>query len=189
MNKNICLIAAFILSITAVIYAVCERISKDDEQIYISNSYFLKSFTKSNNKNQESIEVINLNTIIFESEHNYTNDDLILLAKLINAEASDMCTDEHKMWTGSVALNRIKDSRFPDNLYDVIYQTKPVKQYSSAWNGAIKKTPSKRSLDCAKRLLEGEKVCNENIIWQSEIPQGTTIKTFKTKISTTYFGY
>lgn len=129
--------------------------------------------------------------IIEETQLNswcYTDEDLILLAKVINIEAGDDCTDEHKMYVGQVVLNRILDDRFPNTLEAVIYQTEPTKQYACTDSSAFQGYPSERSIECAYRLLNGEKICNEDIIWQSEFPQGITVKVFKTKYSTTYFG-
>lgn len=116
----------------------------------------------------------------------YSDEDLLLLSRLIDAEAGDECTDEHKLYVGQVVLNRIQDSRFPNTLEEVIYQVEPQQQYASIDNVDFHNYPSERSIQCAKKLLNGEYITDEPIIWQSEFPQGTVVKVFKTKYSTTY---
>lgn len=116
----------------------------------------------------------------------YSDEDLLLLSRLIDAEAGDECTDEHKLYVGQVVLNRIQDERFPDTLEEVIYQVEPQQQYASIDNIDFYDYPSERSIQCAKKLLNGENITTEPVIWQSEFPQGTVVKVFKTKYSTTY---
>ena len=54
--------------------------------------------------------------------------DTLLLAKLINAEAGEGCSIEHNQLVGCVVMNRVKDTRFPNTISEVIYQKN---QYSS----------------------------------------------------------
>lgn len=112
------------------------------------------------------------------------NGDVYLLAQLIQAEADDECSDEHKLWVGQVALNRIKHPGFENTLKDVIYEPG---QYPSAESGAINNIPSHRSLTAAKTLLDGL-VLDDEAIWQSNFPQGEVIKVFHTRYGTTYIG-
>ncbi len=121
---------------------------------------------------------------------NYTDEDLDLLARLINCECgSDWQSDEFKLKVANVVLNRVKDGRFPDSIYDVVYQKG---QYYCVRSGAINSPPSEKSLEIARRLLEGETVLPDNIIWQSESKQGNGIyDTYYDEVlgSTTYFCY
>ena len=112
--------------------------------------------------------------------------DLELLARIINAEAGG-CTDEHQLLVGNVVLNRVADSRFPDSIYEVIYQKG---QYSPTWNGAINKTPTQQAYKNAQRLLDGERFCPSNVVFQANFKQGKGVyKTISTSYSTTYFCY
>ena len=95
--------------------------------------------------------------------------DLELLARIINAEAGG-CTDEHQLLVGNVVLNRVADSRFPNTIYEVIYQKG---QYSPTWNGAINKTPSQQAYNNAQRLLNGERFCPSNVVFQANFKQGS----------------
>jgi hypothetical protein len=108
-----------------------------------------------------------------EAEQNpskYTEYELNLLARLINAEAgSSWLTDEHQRAVASVVLNRIADPRFPNTMHSVIYQKG---QYACTWNGMISIAPSQRAIDNAKYVLENGVTIPENVIFQAQFKQG-----------------
>ena len=69
--------------------------------------------------------------------YSYTESELKLLAKLIYYEAGGECY-EGQVAVGAVVLNRVRQSGFPNTIYDVIYQQNqfsPVK--SSRWNNPV----------------------------------------------------
>jgi hypothetical protein len=115
---------------------------------------------------------------------NYSDDDLYWLSRVIDAEASDCCTDEHKMWVGVVVMNRVKSPNFPSTVKGVITQSGQYQTYS---NGTIYNQPSQRSINVAKQLLSGYRPSgSEGCVWQSNFVQGQIVKVFKTSFSTTY---
>ena len=118
-------------------------------------------------------------------EQNQENlyDDLDLLARLIYAESKDESGEEHYLLAGNVVMNRMQRPGWPDTIRGVIYQKG---QYSPTWNGQIKHKPNQLAVDCARRLLEGERFCPENVVYQAEFKQGKGI--YK-KIGKTYFCY
>ena len=122
----------------------------------------------------------------------YTTNDLIFLARIINTEANDACDDEHKQLVGAVVMNRVRDTRFPDTIWDVAYQKGQYACVNSSkfWN----EYPSERSIQAAKNVLDRKFYCPNNVIFQSESVQGTGIykvKPVKTPwySSMTYFCY
>ena len=117
----------------------------------------------------------------------YSDEDLYLLARVIDAEASDICTDEHKMCTGQVILNRMNSNKYPNTLREVVYDKG---QYASVENDRLKEEITKESLDVARRLLNGEKILPDDVVYQAEFPQGKEIvKTIYNKYldTTTYY--
>ena len=117
----------------------------------------------------------------------YSDEDLYLLARVIDAEASDICTDEHKMCTGQVILNRMNSNKYPNTLREVVYDKG---QYASVENDRLKEEISKESLEVARRLLNGEKILPDDVVYQAEFPQGKeTVKTIYNKYldTTTYY--
>ena len=124
------------------------------------------------------------------AEPNYSQEDLILIASLIECEAgSDWLADEHQQLVAMVALNRVKSDKFPNTLKEVIYQKG---QYSSVGTSRWYSTPSDRALKNAKLALEGNVYCPTNVVFQAEFTQGKGIyKSFYNEQtnSTTYFCY
>jgi hypothetical protein len=115
---------------------------------------------------------------------NYSDEDLYWLSRVIDAEASDCCTDEHKLWVGTVVMNRVDSSQFPNTVKGVITQTG---QYETYINGTIYNYPSRRSIDAAIKLLNGYRPPNsQGCIWQANFIQGQVVRTFQTSFSTTY---
>jgi N-acetylmuramoyl-L-alanine amidase len=83
----------------------------------------------------------------------FTEDDFRLLAKLTQVEAGYE-TYEGQLAVANVVLNRVKDSRFPNSIYDVIYSGK---QFPVAHNGLLDKSkPNASVLRAAKDALNGK---------------------------------
>lgn len=118
-----------------------------------------------------------------EPEQTYTDADLEMLALVIYQEAGgDACSDETRLMVGNVVLNRVADERFPDTIEEVLLQER---QYGRLhWTGLVwadraskpeEAHAVQRAYDCAKRVLEGERLLPENVIWQAEFKQGTEV--------------
>lgn len=83
----------------------------------------------------------------------FTEKDLTLLAKITMVEAGYE-SYEGQLGLANVILNRVKDSKFPDTIYDVIYSGK---QFPPAHNGILDKTkPNASVLRAAKDALNGK---------------------------------
>ncbi|XID90738.1 cell wall hydrolase [Paenibacillaceae bacterium WGS1546] len=83
----------------------------------------------------------------------YTEADYMLLAKLTQVE-SGYEGYEGQLAVANVVLNRVKDSRFPDSIRDVIYSGK---QFPVAHNGMLDKSvPNASVLRAAKDALNGK---------------------------------
>lgn len=106
-----------------------------------------------------------------ETEPAYTEEELYLLSHLICGEVEG-CDRQMKTYVGSVVLNRVADSRFPDNLHDVIYQNNPL-QYSCTVDGNFEKEPGEETIEVTKYLLENGSQLPPNVIFQAEFVQGT----------------
>lgn len=123
----------------------------------------------------EHTEVLEIGKLLDESK-------VYMLAHLIGGEAgADWCTDELQLMVGSVVLNRMADERFPNEMYDVIFQKG---QYSTTWNGAYEKEPSERTVANARFLLENGPTIPSDVVWQANFPQKETYKI----VQGVYFG-
>lgn len=120
----------------------------------------------------------------------YSQADLDLLSRVIYAEVG--CTwipDWVQRMVGSVVLNRVNSSYYPNTIREVIYQPG---QYSPTWDGSINKTPDSRTIANAKYLLENGSVCPGNVIGQNSIITGSGVyKSYYDSIlgTTVYFCY
>ena len=78
-------------------------------------------------------------------------DDLYLLASAIYGEARGE-PYEGQVAVGAVILNRVEDPRFPNTIYDVIYQ---AGAFDAVRDGQINLLPNARALQAAQDALAG----------------------------------
>ena len=84
----------------------------------------------------------------------YTEDELYWLSRIISAEAEGE-SYRGKLAVGTVVLNRVKSSEFPNTVYGVIFDRKNGVQFTPVANGTIYKTPDSESVAAARECLEG----------------------------------
>ena len=123
-------------------------------------------------------------------ETNYTFDDLMLLSKIIYAEAgSEWLSDEWKMCVGEVVLNRVASPEFPDTIKDVLEQ--PGQYYGANSRYFNNLLPSERCVKCAIRLLNGERLLEPSVVFQANFTQGggTHKACYDKYLGWTYFCY
>ena len=84
----------------------------------------------------------------------YNNDTLYWLSHIINAECANQPLDG-QLAVGNVIMNRLADPRFPDNIYDVLFQKN---QFTPASTGSIMKEPNEASVIAAKLVMDGAQV-------------------------------
>lgn len=83
----------------------------------------------------------------------YTDEDYEVLLRIVQAEAG-ICDDKGKILVANVIINRVKNSRFPGNIRDVVYQRS---QFSPVSNGTINTCRvTQQTRDCVDRALAGE---------------------------------
>lgn len=78
----------------------------------------------------------------------------------------------------NVVINRVNSSLYPDTIYEVLTQ---YRQYGTMWkygvsfpSGASKKDIN-HCRNIARRILEGERVCPKNVLFQAEFEQGSGV--------------
>lgn len=74
-----------------------------------------------------------------------------LMCHIVYAEAG-ICPPIEQCYVAKVIENRIASSRFPNNLYDVIYSPG---QYEPVFSGSINNTPSKEVIETVEAYLRG----------------------------------
>lgn len=126
----------------------------------------------------------------------YTTEEIHLLARLIEAEAG-IEPYECKVFVGSVVMNRVNCPDFPDTIEEVIYDNKPVRQFSvtkenSKGVAAIDKAASTDSLYAAIEVLSGGSQLPEDVLtFYADYCTNSWNRTRKThcKSGTTVFTY
>lgn len=125
-----------------------------------------------------------------DKKKKYTQEDLDLLSRVIYAEVGcSWIPDWVQRMVGSVVLNRVKSSYYPNTIKEVVYQPG---QYSPTWDGSIHKTPDARAVKNAKYLLEHGSVCPSNVIGQNSIITGSGVyQSYRDPVlgTTVYFCY
>ena len=123
-------------------------------------------------------------------EESYTFDDLMLLSKIIYAEAgSEWLSDEWKMCVGEVVLNRVASPEFPNTIKEVLEQ--PGQYYGANSRYFNSLLPNDRCVVCAMRLLNGERLLQPAVVFQANFTQGggTHTAVYDKYLGWTYFCY
>ena len=124
-----------------------------------------------------------------EETKSYTDDDLLYLAAAVCREAGGE-SEEIQLLVANVIMNRVNSSLYPNTIYEVLTQ---YKQYGTMWKYGISfpdwadQKVKDQCYSVAKRILEGERYCPENVLFQAEFEQGSGI--FKQFGDDYYFCY
>lgn len=96
-------------------------------------------------------------------------EDLRLLSSIIFAEAGNQCY-AGKLGVGIVVMNRVKSEDFPNTIKEVIYQKKPVTQFSPTKNGSYEE---------ALELYDNNEIPEDCILAALSAMDGVTIVEYK----------
>ncbi len=91
---------------------------------------------------------------VLSGEEYYDSASVYWLSRIINAESAGEPL-KGKMAVGNVVLNRVKSPQFPNNVYDVIFDTQWGVQFEPTKNGTIHNSPNDESILAAKLCLDG----------------------------------
>jgi len=101
-----------------------------------------------------------------------TESEIDLLARAITAEQGYGADEMDYYMTGSVIINRIKSEKFPNSLYEVVFQSG---QYQCVSNGHIDREYDDIAWEVAEELLTEGTQLNERIVYQAEFKQGSGV--------------
>ena len=114
----------------------------------------------------------------------WTEEDYQYLLMIIVGEAQN-CSRQEQMYVGSVVLNRLHSSWFP-NQNTIKQVATATGQYACMWDGNAYKTPTEPNKEVALELLKNGSVLPENVVFQALFKQGSGVYC---KINKTYFCY
>ncbi|MFZ5596560.1 MAG: cell wall hydrolase [Bacillota bacterium] len=93
---------------------------------------------------------------IVESKGNVSNNDIYLMARVIEGEAANE-SFEGKVAVGAVIMNRVESGKFPGNVPQVIYQPNAFEAVS---NGQYMRPLSQDSIKAAELAAKGDDPTN-----------------------------
>ena len=99
----------------------------------------------------------------------YNPEDLKWLSHIIHAEAGNQSL-EGQICVGNVVLNRVKDARFPDTVYGVIFSPN---QFCPVKSGTVYCTPDADAVAAAKLCLEGVNLAGESTYFVNPVTGST----------------
>ena len=121
---------------------------------------------------------------VTSGESGYDAVDLYWLSHVIYAE-SGAESMEGQIAVGNVVLNRVRSQEFPDTVPGVVFDRKNGVQFEPVANGTIYKTPTAKSMEAAKRALDGESVVGGALYFYApELSQGIWITANRTYLQT-----
>lgn len=106
-----------------------------------------------------------------DDEVKYTTEDLYIMAHVLAGEAQ-FCDDTEQKYVGSVVLNRVAHSEYPDTIKGVVFEKM---QYSSVADGNYNRKPTESNWANAKWLLENGSILPGYVIYQSKGKQGNGV--------------
>lgn len=92
----------------------------------------------------------------------YSGEDLYWLSRIISAESRGEPM-LGKLAVGTVVLNRVASSLFPDTIKGVIFDDRWGGQFEPVRNGTVYETPTGESVIAAKLCLEGARAAGESL--------------------------
>ena len=130
-------------------------------------------------------------TVSAASNSANVSEDIYWLARIIEAESSGE-SYSGKVAVGSVVMNRVKSSLFPNTVKGVIFEYfQGIPMFSPVANGTIYNNPSQASIDAAYAAYNGEKPAgNATYFFNPKKSSGSWIvknKTFVTQIGSHAF--
>lgn len=98
---------------------------------------------------------------LVSGEDAYNSEIILWLSRIIHAESGNQPL-EGKIAVGNVVMNRVRNPKFPNTLYDVLFQKN---QFSPASSGSIYREPNAESVVAAKLVLDGAQVVPEALFF------------------------
>ena len=93
---------------------------------------------------------------------NFSTENIYWLTHIINAEARSEPL-EGQIGVGNVVMNRVESERFPDTVYEVVYDTEHTIQFEPVALGGIRDDPSEQAVTAAYLVLEGANTVGDSL--------------------------
>lgn len=94
----------------------------------------------------------------------FGSDNLLWLSRIISAESRDQSLPG-RIGVGNVVLNRVKSDRFPNTVFDVVFDTRNGIQFEPVMNGTIYDPASREGIIAACLCLEGYNTVGDSLFF------------------------
>lgn len=138
--------------------------AKENDKIIIISSCNCKCC----NKEKEEEKIINNNYNI-----SFTQEEIIELASLVYLEARGE-SKEGQQAVAEVVLNRVIDEDFPNNIHDVIFDTKYGVQFSP-YELVPYTTPTEEQYEAVNNALYGNNILDRTVVYFATAPINSDI--------------
>ena len=125
-----------------------------DGRLYIPAQTFCKAVGMSLSTSDSRVSISGSLKPLLSADKFYREDEVFWLARIIHAESNGEPL-LGQISVGSVVMNRVRSSYYPNTIYGVIFDRKYGVQFSPILNGTIYNTPSYSATLAAKICLEG----------------------------------
>lgn len=178
-------LVAFVVcvAVLAVVVFVTAGGANDVKAYDVDNTYTTTTAAQPQQIKEVIVEKPVIEYVMTPYERTWSDEELFYMAVVIYQEAGgDSCSDSTRIAIGNVVLNRKNSPDFPNTILDVC--TDEAQWGRLHWTGMV--FPSRafteeeahavsRAYDCARRVLDGEKVLEDDVIWAAEFEQGETV--------------
>ena len=137
-----------------VLFNTTPCVIMSDGRLYIPVSVFAKAVGMSVGVFNGNIRLTGSFKPLTHADNFYREDEVFWLARIIHAESRGEPL-LGQIAVGSVVMNRVKSSYYPNTIYSVIFDRKYGVQFSPILDGSIYNTPGYTSTLAAKIALEG----------------------------------
>jgi hypothetical protein len=169
-----------------VLYALDGKeltIPVEEKEIYLNIGWYEKpvQIIYDCNNNVEIVycdtvqELVNSGNYFLEKRQLVNKNDIVLLAKVIYAEATENpeLRVMDRQYVGAVVMNRLRSGYYGNTLKSVIYAPR---QYACIYDSKFNSQPPQECLDIAYQLLSGETFgVPSNVFYQAQFPQGSSV--------------
>lgn len=136
------------------LFSTTPNVIMSDGRLYIPAGIFAKAVGMSVGVSGTSLNFSGSYKPLVSADKFYREDEVLWLARIIHAESNGEPL-LGQIAVGSVVMNRVKSSYYPNTIYGVIFDRKYGVQFSPTLNGTIYNTPSYSARLAAKICLEG----------------------------------
>ena len=95
---------------------------------------------------------------------NFGSAEIFWLARIIHSEAGGQPI-AGRIGVGNVVLNRVASDRYPDKIFDVVFDDQYAVQFDPAYTGAVYQEPGEEDVICACLCFEGYNTVGESMFF------------------------